>query len=136
VLFCYFSINLSKDFRRDREFNYGYTRFTVVATFINTIYILFEFLELIHELTEGLSEHEEEDNPHDADEYYLFYGTRILCIKIALLLVLFLWTLKDVSLLNKIEDILERNFPAYERFVTDEDDVAAGTVQSDKTLKN
>jgi Co/Zn/Cd efflux system component len=49
IYFSYYSIKYSKDFRRDKSFNYGYTRFTIVATFVNTIYILFEFLEYLIE---------------------------------------------------------------------------------------
>lgn len=136
VLFCYYSINYSKDFRRDKEFTYGYTRFTIIATFVNTVYILFEFLELIHELTEGISEHEEEINPHDFDENYIYFGIRIFSIRIALLLLLIFWTLNDVSLIRKIEDILERNFPNYERKFTEDIDVTHDSYKTDRTLRN
>ena len=134
ILFSYYSIKYSRDFHRDRNFNYGYTRFTIVSTFVNTVYIIFEFLELIHELTEGLSDHEEEVSPHDSNENFLYFGTRITAIKIALLSILLFITLRDVSLIKKIEDIIEMNFPKYERKFTDTDDNTTDQMKSDKTL--
>jgi divalent metal cation (Fe/Co/Zn/Cd) transporter len=135
MLFSYYSIKYSKDFRRDKEFNYGYTRLTIIATFVNAVYIIFEFLELIKDLTEGLSDHAHEDNPHDVDENYIYYGIRIFSVRIALLSILLFWTLKDVSLIRKIEDIIENNFPKYERIFS-EGDEQIDEFKSDNTLRN
>ena len=103
---------------------------------MNTIYILFEFLELVHSLTEGISEHEEEENPHDFDPNYKFYGLRVLSIRIALMSILIFWTLRDVSLIKKIEDIVEKNFPRYERIFSETDEDATDKFRSDQTLRN
>lgn len=136
LLFSYYSIKHSKDFRRDKEFNYGYTRLTIIATFVNALYIIFEFLELIKDLTEGLSDHAHETDPHDFDENYIYYGTRIFSVRIALLLILLFWTLKDVSLVGKIEDIIETNFPKYERIFSDVDEQTTDGFKSDTSLRN
>ena len=138
LFFSYYSIDLSRDFRRDKTFNYGYTRLTIVATFVNAIYIVFQFLEIIHEIVEGLNENENDvnDTKH-FDPNYLYIGTRIIWIRIALLLILIFWTLKDVSLTKKIEDIIEQKFPNYERFTeSDEDKSDHHMIKYDHTLRN
>ena len=137
VLFNYYSIKYSKDFRRDKTFNYGYTRLTIIATSVNTVYIAFEFLELTHELLEGFYEHEEEDTPHDVDPNYIYIGIRVLSIRIILLLYLIFWTLRDVSLINKLEDIIESKFPNYERFTENIDQTDTHDLfKTNSTLKS
>lgn len=136
LLFSYYSIKYSKDFRRDKEFNYGYTRLTIIATFVNSAYLLFEFLELIKEFLHEFRGHGKSEEHHEFDESYIYFGTRIFAVRIALMSILLFWTLKDVSLIKKIEDILERNFPNYERRLTDTDDVGHDVFKTDKTLRN
>lgn len=136
ILFSYYSIKNSKDFRRDKLFNYGYTRLTIIAAFVNTIFIAFEFLELIHELSEGLYEHDEEDSPHDFDPFYIYIGIRVISIRIVLLFFLLIWTLRSVSLINKIEDIIESKFPRYERFTENLDENDKDMFKTNYTLRN
>ncbi|CAI2386348.1 unnamed protein product [Moneuplotes crassus] len=136
ILFSYYSIKYSKDFRRDKEFNYGYTRLTVIATFVNSVYIIFEFLELLKDFAHGIHEHHEEGETHHFDETYVYFGTRIFAVRIALLLILVFWTLREVSLVRKIEDILEKNFPKYERKLTEAEGGDHNVFKSDKTLRN
>ena len=137
LLLSYYSIDFSKDFRRDKIFNYGYTRLTIVATFVNTLYIVFQFLEIIHELIEGLNESDNVAEEKHFDPNYIYIGTRIICIRVVLLWILIFWTLKDVSLCKKIEDILEQKFPRYERFTdSDEDRSDHHMIKYDHTLRN
>ena len=136
ILFSYYSIKYSKDFRRDKEFNYGYTRLTIIATFVNSVYIIFEFLELIKDFIEGINEHDVEEDTHEIDETYIYFGTRIFAVRIALLSILVFWTLREVSLIKKIEDVLEKNFPKYERRFTETNERTQDLYKSDDTLKN
>lgn len=137
LLFSYYSIHYSKDFRRDRTFNYGYTRLTIAATFVNGVYMIFECLEMIHELLEGLGDHEDEANPHDVDPTYLYIGIRVFSIRIAIMSILLFWTLNSVSLGKKIEDIIQQKYPKYKRFTESDNDMGVDrSIRTDNTLRN
>jgi hypothetical protein len=137
LLSSYFSIIFARNTIRDNSFNYGYTRVTVAATFVNSVYMIFFFLfelsRVTHEILEGFGGHAEEESVHHTGEFYIYLGTRLNGIRLALYIIIIFWTLKEVSVVQKLEDMIVSAYPKYERRFQVDDE---GYYYNDIQLKN
>ena len=106
------AIKYSMTHKEDSEYNYGYSRLTIIATFSNTIYLIFYFMfngmHVLHEIIESYGDHtESEEVAHHGKSNASSFVTWVLIFKIMAYLWILFTTLSKIQMWPMIKPVYD-----------------------------
>ena len=139
ALYCsYISITYALNHSPDADYNYGYNRVTVLATFVNTVYILFYFIfsttHVIHEVIEGFYDHQAEEKTHHGTSKAAGIVMIVVLLRILTYLAFLFVTLKSTPFFSEFKPIVKYLSSRFNEPIREEESDDGDLANSPKSL--